>query len=89
MIFLVWGLIIFIAFLLTYIFYMKREMTSIARQLNDYNDFKTEKKIDVNLINKEVEALAESINRHIEIGNELRLKEIKRGFKRDDSKYIS
>lgn len=77
MIFLVWGLIIFIAFLLTYIFYMKREMTSIARQLNDYNDFKTEKKIDVNLINKEVEALAESINRHIEIGNELRLKEIK------------
>lgn len=77
MIFLVWGLIIFIAFLLTYIFYMKREMTSIARQLNDYNDFKTEKKIDVNLINKEVEALAESINRHIKIGNELRLKEIK------------
>ena len=77
MIFLVWGLIIFIAFLLTYIFYMKREMTSIARQLNDYNDFKTEKKIDVNLINKEVEALAESINRYIEIGNELRLKEIK------------
>lgn len=77
MVFLVWGIIIFIAFLLIYIFYMKREMTSIARQLNDYNDFKTEKKIDVNLINKEVEALAESINRHIEIENELRLKEIK------------
>ncbi len=77
MIFLVGGLIIIIAFLLAYIFYLNKEMSNIASQLNEYNDFKTEKKIDVNLINKEVEALAESINRHIEIANELRLNEIK------------
>lgn len=77
MIFLVWGLIILIAFLLTYIFYMKKEMLNISNQLNDYNKFKTEKKIDVNLINKEIEELAESINRHIEIANELRINEIK------------
>lgn len=77
MIFLVGGLIIIIAFLLTYIFYLNKEMSNIASQLNEYNDFKTEKKIDVNLINEKVEALAESINRHIEIANELKLNEIK------------
>lgn len=77
MVFLMGGLILLIAFLLSYIFYMKREMLNIANQLNDYNNFKTEKKIDINLINKEVEALAESINKHIEIANELRLKEVK------------
>lgn len=77
MIFLVGGLIIIIAFLLAYIFCLNKEMSNIASQLNEYNDFKTEKKIDVNLINEKVEALAESINRHIEIANELKLNEIK------------
>lgn len=77
MIFLIWSLIIIIMFLLTYIFFMKREIINIAKQLNLYNDFKTEKKINVNLINKQVEVLAESINRHIDVANDLRLNEIK------------
>lgn len=77
MIFLVGGLIILIAFLLAYIFFMKKEVRNISNQLNEYNDFKTGKKIDVNLINKEIESLGESINRHIEISNELKLNEIK------------
>lgn len=77
MIFLVGGLIILIAFFLAYIFFMKKEVRNISNQLNEYNDFKTRKKIDVNLINKEIESLGESINRHIEISNELKLNEIK------------
>lgn len=77
MIFLVVGLIILIAFLLAYIFFMKKEVRNISNQLNEYNDFKTGKKIDVNLINKEIESLGESINRHIEISNELKLNEIR------------
>ena len=77
MIILIWSLIIVILFLLTYIFYMKKEILNISNQLNDFNEFKTNKKIDVNLINKEVEALGESINNHIEIANRLRLNEVK------------
>ncbi|MGL5315090.1 MAG: histidine kinase dimerization/phospho-acceptor domain-containing protein, partial [Peptostreptococcaceae bacterium] len=77
MVFLIGGLIAIIAFLLAYIYKIKREMINISNQLNEYNDFKTEKKIDINLINREVEILAESINRHIQIANELKLKEIK------------
>lgn len=77
MVFLLGGLIAIVLFLLTYIYYLKREMINISKQLDEYNDFRTEKKIDVNLINKEVELLAESINRHIKIANELKLKEIK------------
>lgn len=68
---------ILVIFLLAYILYMKREMINISNQLNNYNDFKSGKMIDINLINKEVELLAESINRHIKISNELRLNEVK------------
>ena len=74
---LIWSLIIIVLFLLTYIFYMKKEILNISNQLNDFNEFKTNKKIDVNLINKEVEALGESINNHVEIANRLRLNEVK------------
>ncbi|MEG0295905.1 MAG: HAMP domain-containing sensor histidine kinase [Clostridium sp.] len=85
MIFLIGLLIAIIAFLLAYIYYMKKEMINISTQLNEYNDFKTEKKIDINLINKEVELLAESINRHIKIANELKLNERK---SKDDLKEM-
>lgn len=77
MIFFIWVLVIIIVFLLTYIIFMKKEMINISKQLNEYNNFETEKKIDTNLINKELESLAESINRHIQISNELKLKEAK------------
>lgn len=77
MLFLLGGLIVMVVFLLTYIFYLKREIINISKQLDEYNDFKTEKKIDLNLINKELELLAESINKHIKIADELKLKEIK------------
>lgn len=77
MIIFIWVLVIIIAFLLAYIISMKKEMINISKQLNEYNNFQTEKKIDINLINKELELLAESINRHIQISNELKLKEIK------------
>ncbi|MEG2194634.1 MAG: HAMP domain-containing sensor histidine kinase [Terrisporobacter sp.] len=77
MIILIIGLVIIIVILLAYIFYMKKEMINISKQLDDYNDLKTEKKIDVNLINKEIELLASSINKHIEVANRLRINEVK------------
>ncbi|MGL4570551.1 MAG: sensor histidine kinase [Clostridium sp.] len=77
MIILIMGLVIIIVILLAYIFYMKKEMMNISKQLDDYNNLKTEKKIDVNLINKEIELLASSINKHIEVANRLRINEVK------------
>ena len=41
-----------------------------------YNNFKTRKKIDINLINKNIEGLAQSINKHIEISKKLQIKQL-------------
>jgi signal transduction histidine kinase len=54
---------------------MKREIKNIANQLNDYNNFKCNKKIDVKLFDKDIENLASSINKHIDINIENEVKQ--------------
>ncbi|MEG0844399.1 MAG: HAMP domain-containing sensor histidine kinase [Romboutsia sp.] len=59
------SIVVFI--LLGYILFIKKEIKNIYTQLNDYNNMKTRKKIDVDLIDKDIEQLATSINNHIDI----------------------
>ncbi|MBB6673673.1 HAMP domain-containing histidine kinase [Cohnella nanjingensis] len=46
---------------------MKREIRRIASQLRQYNNFETEKKIDLSFIEKDIEALAVEINRQSDL----------------------
>nr|WP_242863376.1 hypothetical protein [Clostridium botulinum] len=54
---------------------MKREMKNITIQLNEYNDLKSLKKIDSTLFDKEIENLAYSINKHIDINIQSQIKQ--------------
>jgi len=56
-------LIIVIVFLSIRLFTISGEIKNINRQLASYNDLKTEKKIDINLIDKHIETLGSEINR--------------------------
>lgn len=67
---------VIILFLLSRLFYVNRELRKITKQLNKYNELKTKKKIDINLVNKDIELLAESINKHMEISKKLQIKQI-------------
>lgn len=69
-------LAVIILFLLSRLFYVNRELRKITKQLNKYNELKTKKKIDINLVNKDIELLAESINKHMEISKKLQIKQI-------------
>lgn len=62
---------------MTYIISLKKELRRIIKQLNSYNSFQNEKKIDVSLFSKEVEQLGESINKCIDISRQEKLKEVK------------
>ncbi|APR00979.1 his Kinase A domain protein [Clostridium botulinum] len=75
MIFIIMVLIIFLLFLLSYVFFMKREIKNITIQLNDYNNLKSLKKIDATLFDKEIENLAYSINKHIDINIQSQIKQ--------------
>ncbi|MHB9923630.1 sensor histidine kinase [Clostridium botulinum] len=75
MIFIIVVLIIFLLFLLSYIFFMKREIKNITIQLNEYNNLKSLKKIDATLFDKEIENLAYSINKHIDINIQSQIKQ--------------
>ncbi|NFB30864.1 HAMP domain-containing histidine kinase [Clostridium botulinum] len=75
MIFIIIVLIIFLLLLLSYVFFMKREMKNITIQLNDYNNLKSLKKIDATLFDKEIENLAYSINKHIDINIQSQIKQ--------------
>jgi len=55
------------AILLARLIFVKVEIRNIMNQLNDYNDLKLHKKIDVRLFDSDIENLAECINRHIDI----------------------
>ncbi|MGL5152224.1 MAG: sensor histidine kinase [Clostridium sp.] len=68
-------LIIIIIVLLLRLLFVNKEIKNIVRQLEDYNNFKTRKKIDINLVNKNIESLAQSINKHIEISKKLQIKQ--------------
>lgn len=69
------ALISIIIVLLTRLFFINKAVESMTQQLDNYNSFKTRKKIDVTLVNKKVENLAESINKHMEVSKELQLKQ--------------
>lgn len=56
--------------LLTYLIFVKKEIKNIANQLNDYNSLKSGKKLDVKLFDKDIEKLASSINKHIDMNIE-------------------
>ena len=59
------GVIIII--LLIYLFSIKKEIRNITKQLKYYNENKTNKKIDIKLIDKDLEILAYNINNQINI----------------------
>lgn len=61
------GWIIFCVFLLFYIFCLKKQMRNITDQLNEYNRGDSRKKIDVQLVDKDMINLASSINKYIDI----------------------
>lgn len=63
-------LLIVIAYLLFYIFYMKKQLKNITNQLTDINENKQDKKITVELMNKEVETLAKTINETLDVKKE-------------------
>lgn len=69
-------LISIIIVLLLRLLFVNKEIKNIVRQLENYNNFKTRKKIDINLINKNIEGLAQSINKHIEISKKLQIKQL-------------
>ncbi|APH17674.1 sensor histidine kinase [Clostridium botulinum] len=75
MIFIIIVLIIFLLLLLSYVFFMKREIKNITIQLNEYNNLKSLKKIDATLFDKEIENLAYSINKHIDINIQSQIKQ--------------
>ncbi|NFL54526.1 HAMP domain-containing histidine kinase [Clostridium botulinum] len=75
MIFIIIVLIIFLLLLLSYVFFMKREIKNITIQLNEYNNFESLKKIDATLFDKEIENLAYSINKHIDINIQSQIKQ--------------
>ena len=56
-------------------FFMKREIKNITIQLNEYNNLKSLKKIDVTLFDKEIENLAYSINKNIDINIQSQIKQ--------------
>ena len=68
-------LISIIIFLLLRLFFINKEIKNIVRQLEHYNNFKTRKKLDINLLNKNIENLAQCINKHMEISKELQIKQ--------------
>ena len=68
-------LMIFLLLLLSYVFFMKREIKNITIQLNEYNNLKSLKKIDVTLFDKEIENLAYSINKNIDINIQSQIKQ--------------
>lgn len=55
-------LIIVIVYLSIRLFILSKEIKGISQQLSAYNKFSTEKKIDVNLLDKNIEQLGEEIN---------------------------
>ena len=74
----IWVVMISIAcciLLFARLIFMKKEIKNIACQLNDYNNLQSRKKIDVSLFDKEIEELAFSINKHIDVNIQLQIKQ--------------
>ncbi|RDY25162.1 sensor histidine kinase [Romboutsia weinsteinii] len=58
-------LILLVIVLLVYVYNLKKEIRNISKQLEDYNQIKTRKKIDLRLFDKGLEGLSKNINNHI------------------------
>ncbi|AZV57262.1 HAMP domain-containing sensor histidine kinase [Clostridium sp. AWRP] len=65
--FIIMILMIFYLLLLARLIFMKVEIRNITNQLDDYNNLKSNKKIDIKLFDSDIEKLAASINKHIDI----------------------
>lgn len=59
--------------LISYVFHLKIQIKSIGKQLENISEGKTEKKIDVSLLDKDIEYLAGNINRNINSQKQLRI----------------
>ena len=60
-------LILVTVFLITRLFALKKEVKKISKQLQSYNNQKTNKKIDMALLDKDIENLGLEINRLIDL----------------------
>ena len=77
------SLIIFSILLLIRLIFMKIEVKNITNQLDDYNNLKSNKKIDIKLFDSNIEKLAASVNKHIDINiqNKAKQKQIEYGIR--------
>ncbi|MEO2603645.1 sensor histidine kinase [Clostridium butyricum] len=80
---LILGLLIIL--LILYVYYLKTQIKSIAKQLKNISEGKTEKKIDISLLDKDIEYLAGSINRNIDFQKQLRIEVLRNDQKLKDS----
>lgn len=80
---LILGLLIIL--LILYVYYLKTQIKSIGKQLENISEGKIEKKIDISLIDKDIEYLAGSINRNISFQKQLRIEVLRNEQKLKDS----
>lgn len=76
---------IVIILLISYIFHLKLQIKSIGKQLENISEGKTEKKIDVSLLDKDIEYLAGNINKNINLQKQLRIESLRNEQKLKDS----
>lgn len=78
-------LVFLIILLILYVYYLKTQIKSITKQLENISEGKAEKKIDISLIDKDIEYLAGSINRNINFQKQLRIEVLRNEQKLKDS----
>lgn len=74
-----------IILLISYVFHLKTQIKSIGKQLENISEGKTEKKIDISLLDKDIEYLAGNINRNINFQKQLRIEVLRNEQKLKDS----
>ncbi|NRT92154.1 sensor histidine kinase [Clostridium beijerinckii] len=74
-----------IILLISYVFHLKMQIKSIGKQLENISEGKTEKKIDVSLLDKDIGYLAGNINRNINSQKQLRIEVLRNEEKLKDS----
>lgn len=71
--------------LISYVFHLKVQIRSIGKQLENILEGKTEKKIDISLLDKDIEYLAGNINRNINFQKQLIIEVLRDEQKLKDS----
>lgn len=71
--------------LISYVFHLKVQIRSIGKQLENILEGKTEKKIDISLLDRDIEYLAGNINRNINFQKQLRIEVLRDEQKLKDS----